>query len=41
MLLALLGRETPELPCDILFDRNECEVLELLAKKNGYHSEKL
>ncbi len=33
MLLALLGREVPELPSDILFDRLECEVLELLAQK--------
>lgn len=35
MLLALLGREVPELPCDILFDPTECEVLGLLAKKNS------
>ena len=33
MLLALLGREVPELPSEILFDQCECEVLELLAKK--------
>lgn len=33
MLLSLLGREVPELPCDILFDRYECRVLELLSKK--------
>jgi hypothetical protein len=33
MLLALLGREVPELPSDILFDPCECEVLELLAQK--------
>jgi len=33
MLLALLGREVPELPSDILFDRCECEVLQLLAQK--------
>ncbi len=33
MLLALLGREVPELPSDILFDRCECEVLGLLAQK--------
>jgi hypothetical protein len=33
MVLALLGREMPELPCDILFDQRECEVLELLAQK--------
>lgn len=34
MLLALLGREVPELPCEVVFDRCECRVLELLAKKN-------
>jgi hypothetical protein len=33
MLLALLGREVPELPCDVVFDPLECEVLDLLAKK--------
>jgi hypothetical protein len=33
MLLALLGRAVPELPCEVLFDRFECRVLELLAKK--------
>jgi len=33
MLLALLGREVPELPVDTLFDRCECEVLGLLAQK--------
>jgi hypothetical protein len=33
MLLALLGREVPELPSGILFDPLECEVLQLLAKK--------
>ena len=33
MLLALLGREVPELPSDLLFDPCECEVLELLAQK--------
>jgi hypothetical protein len=33
MLLALLGREVPELPCDLLFSPRECEVLGLLAKK--------
>jgi hypothetical protein len=37
MLLALLGREVPELPCDILFERTECEVLELLAQKKDSH----
>jgi hypothetical protein len=35
ILLALLGREVPELPCDVVFDRCEYEVLELLAKKNA------
>jgi len=35
MLLALLGREVPELPCDAVFDRCECQVLELLTKKNA------
>jgi hypothetical protein len=35
MLLALLGREVPELPSDILFDRCECEVLGLLAQKKS------
>jgi len=34
MLLALLGREVPELPCEIVFNPCECRVLELLAKKN-------
>jgi hypothetical protein len=33
MLLALLGREAPELPAEALFDPAECEVLELLARK--------
>jgi hypothetical protein len=33
MLLALLGREVPELPSDALFDQTECEVLGLLAQK--------
>ena len=33
MLLALLGRELPELPCDLLFNSWECEVLQLLAQK--------
>ena len=33
MLLALLGREVPELPCHVLFNPMECEVLGLLAKK--------
>jgi len=33
MLLALLGREVPELPSETLFDGCECEVLALLAQK--------
>jgi hypothetical protein len=35
MLLALLGREVPELPAGTLFDRCECEVLELLTQKKS------
>ena len=35
MLLALLGRAVPELPCEVVFDRYECRVLELLAKKKA------
>jgi len=33
MLLALLGREVPELPSDVLFDPCESEVLGLLVEK--------
>ena len=33
MLLALLGREMPELPADVLFDAEEREVLGLLTQK--------
>jgi hypothetical protein len=33
MLLALLGREVPELPAGTLFDPCECEVLGLLTQK--------
>jgi hypothetical protein len=33
MLLALLGRTVPGLPCEVLFNPCECEVLELLASK--------
>ena len=33
MLLALLGREVPGLPAELVFDPCECEVLELLASK--------
>lgn len=35
MLLALLGREVPELPCEVLFDRCEVQALALLSKKKG------
>lgn len=37
MLLALLGREVPELPSDVLFDEGEREVLGLLAQKKTLH----
>ena len=33
MLLALLGREVPELPAGTLFEPCECEVLALLTQK--------
>jgi len=33
MLLALLGREVPELPANVLFDQGEAKVLELLTQK--------
>ena len=33
MVLVLLGREVPGLPAEVIFDSDECEVLELLAKK--------
>lgn len=36
MLLTLLGREMPGLPCDVLFDRQECGVLELLAERTSH-----
>lgn len=35
MLLALLGRETPDMPCSLLFDSWECEVLQVLAQKKS------
>ena len=38
MLLALLGRELPELPCELLFNPWECKLLELLAQKKTSHS---
>ena len=33
MVLVLLGREVPGLPAEVIFDSDECEVIELLAKK--------
>jgi len=30
MLLALLGREIPEMPCALLFSSGECRLLERL-----------
>jgi len=33
MLLTLLGREVPDLPCELLFNSWECRVIELLAQK--------
>jgi hypothetical protein len=33
MLLALLGRTVPGLPCEVLFNPCECEVLEILSSK--------
>jgi hypothetical protein len=38
MLLALLGREVPELPAGTLFDPRECEVLGLLIQKKDSRS---
>jgi hypothetical protein len=38
MLLALLGREVPELPAGTLFDPCECEVLALLTQKKDFRS---
>jgi hypothetical protein len=35
MLLALLGRAVPDLPCEVLFNPIECDVLGLLNKKKG------
>lgn len=41
MVLALLGRELPELPCNLLFNSWECAALQLLAqKKSPYPLEK-
>jgi hypothetical protein len=51
MLLALLGREVPEMPCEVMFSRWECTLLEKLqpilapetmkGKKNASASESL
>jgi len=38
MLLALLGREVPELPPGTLFEPCECEVLGLLTQKKDFRS---
>jgi len=35
MLLALLGRELPELPAQLVFNHWECHMLEVLASPNG------
>ncbi len=35
MLLTLVRREMPELPCDVIFTPGECEALELLAQKKS------
>ena len=35
MLMTLLGRETPELPPEVLFSDIELHVLRAYAKKNG------
>jgi len=35
MLMTLLGRETPELPAEVLFSDHELRVLRAYAKKNG------
>jgi len=35
MLMTLLGRETPELPAEVLFSDLEVEVLRAYAKKNA------
>jgi hypothetical protein len=34
MLMTLLGRESPDLPADILFSDLELKVLDAYAKKN-------
>lgn len=35
MALTLLGRELPNMPCELLFDQWECEVLQMLAQKKS------
>jgi hypothetical protein len=35
MLMTLLGRETPQLPPDVMFSNIELQVLNAYAKKNG------
>lgn len=35
MVLALLGRELPDLPCELLFNSWECSALQLLAQKKS------
>lgn len=37
MLMTLLGRETPELPAEVLFSDIELQVLRAYAKKNDWH----
>ena len=37
MLMTLLGRETPELPPEVLFSDVELQVLRAYAKKNASH----
>jgi hypothetical protein len=38
LLMTLLGRETPELPAEVLFSDLELKVLAAYAKKNGCRS---
>jgi plasmid maintenance system killer protein len=37
MVLTLLGRELPELRCEMLFNSWECEMLQVLAQKKTFH----
>ena len=41
MLLTLLGREHPELPCEIMFDKCEWQALELRLKKKFQNNAQL